>query len=166
MYDDRNGYAGQSEGCKIDSGGLCSKMVDQTVAARRAGYISVSNNNDATCISWITVSQFDGTPGGVWTGDVGYACGQVWYNSVEPAGRLKEGGEYIPKCTWIDGDHTNTIENTALKFDVGAYGENINDTIKGDACAHTIYGSEKGPIAGMPPYVVSVRGNSKLTLFI
>ncbi|GAB7322881.1 hypothetical protein MBLNU13_g05431t1 [Cladosporium sp. NU13] len=152
-FDTRNGYSGSSKGCKIDSGGICEKTIDQSTSGKVAGYISISNNNDATCIAWITVEQFDTTTGGAWTGDIGYKCGQTWYNSVEPAGRLKPedgGGQYIPKCTWIDGDHTNSIENTALKFDVMAYGEGVLDTIGNDACAPTLYGSEKGPIAGKP----------------
>jgi hypothetical protein len=152
-FDERNGYGGQSDGCHIDSGGICTKTVDQSVAGRRAGYISVANDNDATCIAWITVQQFDGTRGGAWTGDIGYSCGQAWYNSVEPAGQLKEeqgGGEYIPKCTWLDGDHSNDIASAALKFDVAAYGENVVDTANNDACAPTIYGTDNGPIADQP----------------
>jgi hypothetical protein len=122
--------------------------VDQSVGGRRAGYISVSNDNDATCIAWITVQQFDGTTGGAWTGDIGYSCGQDWYNSVEPAGTLPDGSEYIPKCTWIDADHTNDIAIASLKFDVSAYGENVQDTVGNDACAATLYGPDSGPIAG------------------
>jgi hypothetical protein len=159
-FDERNGYAGQSDGCSIASGGTCEKTVDQSVPGRRGGYISVSANNDATCIAWITVKQDDGTKGGIWTGDIGYGCGQSWYNSVEPAGTLQEKDwyevdgvihkEYVPKCTWIDADHTNDIANAALKFDVGAYeSENVEDTFGRDAqCSATIYGGDSGPIAG------------------
>ncbi|CAE7195967.1 hypothetical protein CFE70_007679 [Pyrenophora teres f. teres 0-1] len=150
-FDTRNGYSGQSGGCQIDSGGICTKTVDQSVGGRQAGYISVSNNNDATCIAWITVVQFDNTPPGAWTGDIGWKCGQRWYNSVESAGRLKdEDKEYIPKCTWIDADHSNDIVNAALKFDVKAYGENVLDTVNGDACAPTLFGPDSGPIADQP----------------
>lgn len=150
-FDERNGYAGQSGGCSIDSGGICTKTIDQSVAGRRAGYIGISNNDDATCIAWVTVQQYDNTRGGAWTGDIGYKCGQRWYNSVEPAGKLTDeqgGGEYIPICTWIDANHSNDIVNAALKFDSGAYGENVVDTADNDACAPTIYGSDNGPIAG------------------
>ncbi|ORY16598.1 hypothetical protein BCR34DRAFT_597605 [Clohesyomyces aquaticus] len=152
-FDERNGYSGQSDGCDIDSGGICTRTVDQSVGGRRAGYISVSANNDAVCIAWITVQQFDGTRGGAWTGDIGYGCGQDWYNSVEPAGRFKDeqgGGEYVPKCTWLDADHTNDIANAALKFDVSAYGENVVETANNNACAPTIYGPDNGPLAGQP----------------
>lgn len=69
--------------------------------------------------------------------------------SVESAGRLKDGsGEYVPKCTWIDADHSNNIANAASKFSVTAYDENVVDTVKSDACAPTIYGPDSGPIAG------------------
>lgn len=64
---------------------------------------------------------------------------------------LKEedgGGEYIPKCTWIDADHTNDILEAALKFDVKAYGEKVTDTKNNDACAPTIFGPDNGPISG------------------
>ena len=132
-------------------------IVDQSEAGRRAGYISISNNDDATCVAWITVKQYDDTFGGAWTGDIGKACGQSWYASVEPAGRQKAegdgddeftGDEYVPACTWLDGDHTNDIESAALKFDTAAYGDNVQDTIGNDACAFTLWGNDNGPIAG------------------
>ncbi|KAF2795472.1 hypothetical protein K505DRAFT_360120 [Melanomma pulvis-pyrius CBS 109.77] len=161
-FDVRNGYAGQADGCHIDSGGICDMTIDQPVSGRRAGYISISNDNDATCIAWVTVQQFDGTRSGAWTGDVGYACGQTWYNSVEVAGTLSEeqgGGNYIPKCTWLDGDHTNDIANAALKFDTLAYGENVKDTAGKNACGPTIYGSENEPIADKP---ASAKRNTRV----
>ena len=122
-------------------------IVDQSEAGRRAGYISISNNNDATCVVWITVKQYDDAFGGAWTGDIGRACGQSWYASVEPTGRHKAegdgddeftGDEYVPACTWLDGDHTNDIESAALKFDTATYGDNVQDTIGNDACAFTL----------------------------
>ncbi|KAK4209220.1 hypothetical protein QBC37DRAFT_450890 [Rhypophila decipiens] len=152
-FDTRNGYSGQVDGCHIDSGGICDRTVDQAVGGRRAGYISISNENDATCIAWISVKQYDGTTGGAWTGDIGYYCGQDWYNSQEPAGQYKPeqgGGQYIPKCTWLDGDHTNDIQSAALKFNTAAYGENVQDTANSNACAPTIFGPDTGPIAGQP----------------
>ncbi|KAF1834274.1 hypothetical protein BDW02DRAFT_621876 [Decorospora gaudefroyi] len=152
-FDEVNRYEGEASGCNINAGGTCTVTVDQRTAAVRAGYISVSNNNDATCIAWIAVTQYDGTFGGAWTGDIGRACGQRWYKSVEPAGRYKEqdgGGEYVPACTWLDADHTNDIAAAALKFDTGAYGENVQDTIGNDACRPTIFGSDNGPIAAQP----------------
>ena len=35
-----------------------------------------------------------------------------------------------------------------MKFDVMAYGEGVLDTKGNDACAPTLYGPDKGPIAG------------------
>ena len=64
------------------------------------------------------------------------------------AGRLKgsngefDGADYVPKCTWIDGDHSGSITSAALKFDVGAYGEHVEDTVKRDACAPTVFGKD------------------------
>lgn len=167
-FDERNGYAGETGGCNVDSGGICTKVVDQSTAGRRAGYVSISNNNDATCIAWITVKQFDGSFGGAWTGDLGKACGQSWYASVEPAGRYKKegdgpdaatGDEYVPACTWLDGDHTNDIGAAALKFDTAAYGEKVSDTIGNDACKFTIFGSDNGPIAGTSLFNVATTSN-------
>jgi hypothetical protein len=146
-----NAYNGQSDGCGLDAGGVCSVTVDQETPGIRAGYVSIANNNDATCIAWITVTQFDGTFGGAWTGDIGYNCGQDWYESSEPAGKNPDGTSYIPKCTWLDGDHTDDIANAALKFNTVAYGDSVNDTIGKDVCAATIYGADNGPIAGRNP---------------
>lgn len=85
---------------------------------------------------------------------------------MEKAGRFSEeqgGGDYIPKCTWLDGDHTNDIANSALKFDVEAYGEKVLDTAGKDACAPTIYGPDNDPIAGRSSSFVFPRNNISLT---
>lgn len=133
----------------MGSGDVLAKTVDQTVKGQTAGYIAVSNDDDATCISWISVTQFDGENPGAWTGDIGYHCGQSWYNSLEPAGDLKDGsGKFIPRCTWLDANGSNDIESAALKFSVDAYGSAVNETIGNNACAPTIFGSDNGPIAG------------------
>jgi len=146
-----NGYQGQADGCDIGSGGICDRTIDAGVGGQRAKYVSISNNDDATCIAWITVTQFDGTFGGAWTGDIGSVCGQSWYESVEVAGRLDDGGDYVPRCTWIDADHTNDIAAASLKFDTSAYGENVNDTASSNAgCTYTIFGPDSGPIADQP----------------
>lgn len=129
--------------------------VDQSTPGLRAEYIAVSNNNDATCIAWITVQQFDDTRGGAWTGDIGSSCGQASHYSEESAGKLKNDDgsysdtDYTPRCTWLDGDHTNDIESAALKFDVSAYGEDqVDVTLSNGACDATIYGPDNGPING------------------
>ncbi|KAF2999896.1 hypothetical protein E8E13_008461 [Curvularia kusanoi] len=162
-FNEHNGYADETGGCDTGSGGVCDVIVDQSSeseAGRRASYISISNNDDATCIAWTTAKQFDESFGGAWTGDIGKSCGQSWYASVEPAGRYKADGdgpdestgdEYVPACTWLDADHTNEIESAALKFDTGAYGESVQDAIdNGEGCTFTLWGSDNGPIAGQP----------------
>ncbi|KAF1834209.1 hypothetical protein BDW02DRAFT_569351 [Decorospora gaudefroyi] len=151
-YDERNVYAGQAGGGFLNSGDVLTRTVDQKVGGRRAGYISVANNDDATCISWITVTMFDGTRGGAWTGDIGPFCGQAFYYSVEPAGEKKDGtGEYVPRCTWIDANKSGTITSAALKFDVGAHAEKVVDTtIRNGVCRYTIFGPDRGPIPGQP----------------
>lgn len=130
--------------------------MDQSTPGLRAEYVGISNNNDATCIAWITIEQFDGTRGGAWTGDVGASCGQSYHYSDEAAGKLKnpDGSDstedYLPQCTWLDGDHTNDIEAAALKFNVDAFGEDqVDVTLSGDPCASTIYGPDNGPINGI-----------------
>lgn len=145
-----NTYSGQSGGCHIGPGGTCDLVVDQSVGSRLAAYIGISNNDDATCIAWISVQQFDNTYGGTWTSDVGYSCGQHWYESNELAGRYKDedgGSQCIPECTWLDAEHTNDIPSAALKFDVGAYGGRVEETIS-NVCASTIHGPDNGPLDG------------------
>ncbi|OAR01230.1 hypothetical protein LLEC1_00186 [Akanthomyces lecanii] len=72
----------------------------------------------------------DETEGGAWTGDIGYQCGKHWYHYSESAGSIKEGGEdFIPRCTWLDEDHTNGKPSAAMKFKTTAYGKEVKDTL-------------------------------------
>ena len=87
--------------------------------------------------------------GGAWTGDIGYNCDQNWYAQSEIAGKMKDGGDYYPKCTWFDSDHSNEIPTAAMKFKADAYGPNVTDTLKNDqACKFTNWGPDNGPIDG------------------
>lgn len=103
-------------------------------------FISVESTNDAICIAWVSVGMFDDSPGGAWTGgepicrtrlnleltalDIGFNCGQRWYEGNQVAGKDNDTGElYKPRCTWIDGDDTGDFETSALKFRTRAYGE-------------------------------------------
>lgn len=106
---------------------------------------------DAVCMAWISVTQFDGTPGGAWTGDVGYYCGQDWYHNKETAGYIEDNMEepYIPRCTWLDEDHSDDIPSSTMKFSVSAYGEHVNETIENaHECDSTIFGTDNAPING------------------
>lgn len=82
----------------MGDGGVCTVTVDQGDAGVQSDYVSISNGNDATCIAWISVSQFDNSPGGVWTGDIGYNCGDDWYYGNQLAGRNPDNSEYRPYC--------------------------------------------------------------------
>lgn len=70
----------------MGDGGVIELTIDQNEPGVQADYISIQNGNDATCIAWVSVSQFDGSTKGAWTGDIGYGCGQNWYMSNQNAG--------------------------------------------------------------------------------
>lgn len=129
-YGRDNEYIGQSENHVVKKADDYSFTIDQNSAGYQAGYISVANDNDGTCIAWITVRQHDDTEtGGAWTGDIGKECGQRWYPSNQLAGKVTdENGEkvdYAPACetltappilrkitdtqvgTWIDKNFTD-----------------------------------------------------------
>lgn len=59
-----NEYEGQGGSKHIDTGGVGTFTIDASTPGQRAEYVGVASDNDASCIAWITVSQFDGTPGG------------------------------------------------------------------------------------------------------
>lgn len=57
--------------------------------------------------------------------------------------------EYIPHCTWLDGDHTEDVPSAALKFSVKGYGEEVQDTNDNSKqCDLTIWGYDNAPING------------------
>lgn len=92
----------------------------------------------------------DDTEGGSWTGDIGYECGQNWYEQSEMAGFLDEDEEeeYIPRCTWLDADHTEDVPSASMKFDVMAYGRKVEDTLENSgACDYTLWGEDNSPIS-------------------
>ncbi|KAI5247358.1 hypothetical protein E4T42_06012 [Aureobasidium subglaciale] len=157
-FDYNNNYLGVSSGCSMGDGGVCQVTVDQGNAGVQADYVSISNGNDATCIAWVSVSQFDSSPGGAWTGDIGYNCGDIWYYGNQLAGRNPDGSEYRPYCAWFDGDHTNGFQYASLKFTVRAYGEKASDTIsQNKVCSASIFGADTGPINGQPESISKKR---------
>ncbi|XWX02407.1 hypothetical protein V2A60_010444 [Cordyceps javanica] len=151
-WDTNNEYLGKSGGAYIKAGDIHDFTIDQDSGGTRAEYVGVSAAKDAVCISWITVKMHDETEGGSWTGDVGYQCGQHWYHQSESAGSIKEGGEdYIPRCTWLDEDHTNDKPSAAMKFKTTAYGKEVKDTVKNSkGCDFTKWGPDNGPITDKP----------------
>ncbi|KAB5576372.1 hypothetical protein GE09DRAFT_1266116 [Coniochaeta sp. 2T2.1] len=151
-WDINNNYLGQSKGGKVDDSDVGTFTIDQFTAGTRGDFIGVSADDDAACISWITVAEYDGTTGGAWTGDVGYNCGHHWYHQTESAGTLKDSMDpYIPMCSWLDGDHTGNLTDAALKFRVLAYGSGIQETLDNNkVCDATIWGPDNGPINAAP----------------
>lgn len=90
-FDTNNNYLGQSGGGDTGGdGGVFNTIIDQTTPGVQSSYVSINGGNDATCMAWITVTQYDGSPDGSWTGDVGYSCGAQWYYGVETAGYFKD----------------------------------------------------------------------------
>ncbi|KAK5173155.1 uncharacterized protein LTR77_003277 [Saxophila tyrrhenica] len=158
-FDYNNNYLGQSGSCGIGSdGGSCQVTVDQSSPGTQADYISIANGNDATCVSWVSVTQYDGTPG-----DIGKNCGLLWYYGNQEAGTYPDedgGGPWRPHCAWFDGDHTNGFQYAAMKFTVRAYGELSKKTLsQNEGCSATIFGTDNGPINGIPATPASKRSN-------
>lgn len=110
-YNNENEYLGKSSNNYVGDGDTHTFTVDQGSGSAQAGYISVANNNDGTCVAWITVDQKDATQGGAWTGDIGRMCGQRWFASIEQAGVYEDSnGEeqvYRPACETSTGPSTD-----------------------------------------------------------
>ncbi|KAK5122729.1 hypothetical protein LTR85_003644 [Meristemomyces frigidus] len=150
-FDDQNDYLGNSGSAKMGAGDYATVTVAQSNPGRQGSYISLSNTNDAVCIAWVTVTQNDGTASGAWTGDIGYNCGQHWYYGNQNAGSLPDGDNYVPLCTWLDGDATNGIPSAAMKFTTLAYGSQVQDTLdNAEICSATIFSADTGPISDQP----------------
>ena len=100
------------ENRKIVSGSYKDIIVHQWRGrGQQATWLQVCATNDGLCIPYITQTWSDGTERG-WLGDIGHLCNQSWYHSNIIVG--DEG--HKPKCTWIDKDHSNGIENSALQL--------------------------------------------------
>jgi hypothetical protein len=135
----------------VKLGGVVDITIDSISGGSRASYVGISVATDAVCVAWIGVTQFDNSEGGVWTGDIGYECGQAWYANKESAGYLDsdEKEQYFPKCTWLDADHSGDTKSASMKFNTRAYGEKTKETVKNkDACKYTLWGEDDAPISG------------------
>ncbi|KFY35171.1 hypothetical protein V494_06143 [Pseudogymnoascus sp. VKM F-4513 (FW-928)] len=157
-----NNYLGQSDGSHIEVGGTADLTIDSFSPGSRADYAGISVTDNALCVSWITVTQFDSTKGGAWTGDIGYNCGQNWYMQTESAGYIDPDAnpkvDYIPRCTWLDADHTGDVPSAALKFRTSAYGDDVQDTVDNNkGCDATLWGENMAPINGAPSGKRSLR---------
>jgi hypothetical protein len=157
-------FQGQSSTEYVGAGGIVDLTIDAEVPGefvsrvdehdrialnnpgQRAEYVNILNSDDATCIAWITVSQYDDTRGSAWTGDVGRACGQPWYANKEFAGKLEDGSDFIPACMWLDGDHTNDIPYSSMKWTVRAFGEKTTDTASAASTCDALYFRDNGEV--------------------
>ncbi|KAJ4007426.1 hypothetical protein NW752_007593 [Fusarium irregulare] len=152
-WDFDNNYLGRGDGGFMEQGGVVDTVIGSFSNAARAEYVGISVVKDAVCVAWIGVSQYDNIAGGVWTGDIGYECGQAWYANKEMAGYLDEDEkeEYFPRCTWLDASLKDGIKSASMKFYTAAYGESANDTVDNkDACDYTLWSEDDAPISGAP----------------
>lgn len=150
-WDKANNYLGQARGAHLEEGDTADLIIDQHSPSTRAELVSIVAAKDAVCIAWVTVSMNDDTRGGAWTGDIGYHCGQSWYEQIETAGYLSENStiDYVPKCTWLDEDHSYGIKSAAMKFNTSAYGKKVVETMENaKACDYTLWKRDSGPISG------------------
>jgi hypothetical protein len=101
-YNNENEYLGKSDNNYVGDGDTHTFTVGQGSESAQGGYISLANDNDGTCVAWVTVQPADKTDGGAWSGDVGRECGERWFASIEQAGTYKdedgEEQEYRPAC--------------------------------------------------------------------
>jgi hypothetical protein len=93
-----NEFIGQSDSKNLADGDSVTFTISQSSAGVQSTYVGIANDDDATCISWITVEQRDNAPGGAWTGDIGASCGQRSYAGNQAAGYLPDGTDYVPQC--------------------------------------------------------------------
>lgn len=58
---------------------------------------------------------------------------------------------YVPRCTWLDGDHTNGIDTSAIKIDFFAYSQTLSETVNSNAaCSKTMFSGNTDDIDGVP----------------
>jgi hypothetical protein len=93
-----------------------------------------------------------------WTGDIGAACGQAWEHGVVQHGKTANNDPYYPKCTWMDTNHGEDLEDDAqpitnrnMKIDIFAYDGEADVKSLDYYCKATIFSSDNAdPIAARP----------------
>jgi len=152
-FDNYNNLLGASDtDSGVDDGGFADIMIHQDGADTvNAKYVNLINGDDATCVVYTSVTQPDGVQN-TWLGDVGYLCGQVYYESGYTVGTDGNGNNVQPKCTWIDGngDPTSTV---SMKIDTEFYHVNdaaISGDQSGNICGGTIFSDSSEPIPDQP----------------
>ena len=59
-----------SGGAYVEIGDVKDLTIDSFSAGSRADFAGISVANNALCVAWVTVTQFDRSPPGAWTGDM------------------------------------------------------------------------------------------------
>ncbi|KAI0406548.1 hypothetical protein F4802DRAFT_613415 [Xylaria palmicola] len=113
----------------VTSGGRVDFTTEQT-NTQQSITTEFYATHDALCIAYITATMEDGTQWG-WTGDWGFTCGLNWYPSGTFLQNSRNDSTASPRCTWIDGDHTNGIKAAviAIKWPdfFGSAGDDLAD---------------------------------------
>ncbi|KAF2455015.1 hypothetical protein BDY21DRAFT_365656 [Lineolata rhizophorae] len=149
-FDANNDYLGVSDtDIHVERGGYAEIQIHQelgeTVQARKINFV---NSDDAMCIQYLSVTQVNDYKT-VWTGDVGYHCGQAsWYPGKQAVGRAEDGTEYKPGCVWLDGNLEADAMSASLKFDIGYYYANPDGshTSEQEFCDGTQWSTSQDPM--------------------
>ncbi|KAJ2987614.1 hypothetical protein NUW58_g4406 [Xylaria curta] len=96
----------------IESGGRGTFSTEQT-NSQQSIMTEFYATDDALCVAYITATMEDGTQWG-WTGDWGYTCGLNWFPSGTHLQNSAGDDDITPRCTWIDGDHSNGIKAAVI----------------------------------------------------
>lgn len=106
---------GMNSGSEGNQKPISVKRSSDGVGAADPTYILLENSgNDAICIEYVALNS--GAATYTWTGDTGYLCGGVWYQSTAPYQTTAGNGQAVPKCTWIDGDGSGVITTVAMSI--------------------------------------------------
>ncbi|KAI1347143.1 hypothetical protein F5Y01DRAFT_330117 [Xylaria sp. FL0043] len=111
-YNNNGELIGSGGKGSIKSGGIETFTTEQT-NTQESVTTEFYATNDALCIAWITATMDMGSQWG-WTGDWGYICGLNWYPSGDPLQSADGSSANAPRCTWIDGDHSNNIKAAVI----------------------------------------------------
>jgi len=123
LYDVNGNYYGFETGSgKVGQGDHLEIKIEQIGkhTAGQAQYLQIAEEGgDAVCIAYATLTH-PNSIAWAWYGDNGFFCrdhGFFWYNSNTVAGQ----GNFMPRCTWIDGDATNGISTKVINIHMASF---------------------------------------------
>jgi hypothetical protein len=124
LFDTNGKYLGETGNAGyIDDGSSASDANAILVtmnADSQAEYMALSaGGDDAICLSYITMTWPDSTRY-FWSGDIGFKCGADWYPSNLEI--TSNNGGNRPKCTWIDGNHSNGLRYQGMSIHMSDFG--------------------------------------------